>query len=78
MEYTDFAAWQAASGDENSVYGVDPLLKNANAVNTDLRLTSESAAKNAGCVLELSLVGELDMDGKARVQDGKISMGAYQ
>lgn len=77
-EYTDFAAWQAASGDENSVYGVDPLLKNANAVNTDLRLTSESAAKNAGCVLELSLVGELDMDGKARVQDGKISIGAYQ
>lgn len=77
-EYTDFAAWQAASGDENSVYGVDPLLENANAMDTDLRLTSGSAAKNAGCILELSLVGELDMDGKARVQDGKISMGAYQ
>lgn len=48
VEYTNFSSWQKASGDENSLYNVDPKLVSLDISAPDLHLQSGSPAKNAG------------------------------
>ncbi|HMD68873.1 MAG TPA: right-handed parallel beta-helix repeat-containing protein [Chitinivibrionales bacterium] len=58
--------------DTHAMYA-NPLLVNAPA---DLHIQSTSPAKNAGATLASDVVGTLDIDGQARVQDGIIDIGA--
>ena len=51
----------------------NPLLVNPPA---DMHLQSTSPAKNAGVMLADSVVGSLDIDGQARVQENSIDIGA--
>lgn len=77
-EYTDFAEWQKASGDKNSVYNVDPQLKNKGVEKPDLHLLSESPVRNVGFIMSGAIIGEYDIDGDKRIGDNKINIGADQ
>ncbi|WP_308745673.1 right-handed parallel beta-helix repeat-containing protein [uncultured Bacteroides sp.] len=77
-EYTDFAEWQKASGDKNSVYNVDPQLKNKEVEKPDLHLLSESPVRNVGFIMSGAIIGEYDIDGDKRLGDNKINIGADQ
>ncbi len=69
--------WKAASGsDAQSVYGVDPLLLDLTV--PDLHLQAGSPARNAGVVIDASIHGLTDIDGKPRIVDNRISKGAQQ
>jgi hypothetical protein len=75
--YADFAAWKAAcGGDAGSTYGTDPLFLNISL--PDLHIQSGSAAKNTGVVISADINGNTDIDGNARIVNGKISKGAQQ
>lgn len=74
---TDFNAWKTASGaDANSVYGADPLF--ISTTQPDLHISANSPAKNTGVVISEEVNGSLDIDGKARIVNNKISKGAQQ
>lgn len=68
------AAWKIASGqDANSVF-VNPLL--LKPASYKLHLSDLSHAINAGDPLFAPAVGETDIDGEARVQGGRVDIGA--
>jgi hypothetical protein len=74
---TDFTKWKTDAGvDANSVYGVDPLLISTTL--PDLHIFANSPAKNSGVIISAEVNGSLDIDGKARIVDNKISKGAQQ
>lgn len=74
---TDFNAWKTASGtDAGSIYGVDPLFISTTL--PDLHISANSPAKNAGTVISEDINGTLDIDGKTRIVNNKISKGAQQ
>jgi len=75
--YSDFGAWQIASGgDGSSTNGIDPLLINSSS--PDLHIQSSSPAKNAGTLMAAAISGSTDIDGNPRIVNGKISIGAQQ
>ncbi|MFB6454078.1 right-handed parallel beta-helix repeat-containing protein [Chitinophaga sp. Hz27] len=75
--YTDLISWQRASGmDAVSVYGQDPQLRNVDL--PDIHLKASSGAKSSGMLLPDSIVGALDIDGKPRISDSHLSIGAHQ
>lgn len=74
--FDDFDAWQAASGDEGSLFGVDPLLRSADPAAPDLHLRAGSPAEGAGAALETAIAGERDIDGDPRRNGGKPVIGA--
>ena len=78
VEYTNFSSWQKASGDENSLYNVDPKLVSLDISAPDLHLQSGSPAKNAGYFIAAYFVGSYDIDGNARYNGTNISIGADQ
>ena len=78
VEYTNFSSWQKASGDENSLYNVDPKLVSLDIFAPDLHLQSGSPAKNAGYFIAAYFVGSYDIDGNARYNGTNISIGADQ
>ncbi|RFS19964.1 hypothetical protein DVR12_19740 [Chitinophaga silvatica] len=74
---TDFASWQQTSkADAASIYGKDPLLISITI--PDLHIQATSPAKNTGAVISEAVNGTLDIDGKPRITNGKISIGAQQ
>ena len=74
---TDFNAWKTASGaDAASLYGIDPLFMSTAL--PDLHLHANSPARNAGTVISEAVNGTLDIDGKPRIVNNKISLGAQQ
>jgi hypothetical protein len=71
------AAWQVVSGlDAASVYGADPLL--VSTATPDLHIQASSPVKNAGFLISAAVNGGTDIDGKPRIVNGKISIGAQQ
>ena len=78
VEYTNFAAWQKASGDENSIYNVDPLLQSPSLPNPNLHLQPGSPAKGKGHFIAAYFVGNYDIDGDVRYSGTTISIGADQ
>lgn len=78
VEYTSFQAWQQASGDEHSIYNVDPKLKNPSMPTPDLHLLSDSPARNKGTFIAAYFVGNYDFDGDIRFSGTNISIGADQ
>jgi hypothetical protein len=77
VAYTDYDAWKsAAAQDDSSTIGIDPQLVNTSAF--DLHIQSTSPAKDTGVILSDDIQGNLDIDGKNRIVDGKISRGAHQ
>lgn len=79
VEYKKFEDWkQACQGDENSVYGVDPLLKNVSILVPDLHLQLASPARNNGLVISAYMNGGTDIDGEPRIINEKINKGADQ
>ena len=77
-EYTDFASWQAASGDKTSVFNVDPLLKDVRMEQPDLHLQPQSPAKDSGLAHSYFINGMFDIDGDLRISNHRISKGADQ
>ena len=73
-----FSQWQTLSGqDQHSFYGKDPLFKDVQK--PDLNLMEQSTVWDSGHLLEdESLYGTYDMNGNARIVNGKISIGAVQ
>lgn len=74
---TDFNKWKTiCGGDNNAVYGQDPQLMNIST--PDLHIQSSSPAKNKGVIISEAVNGATDIDGKPRIVNGKISIGAQQ
>jgi hypothetical protein len=74
--YTTLAAFKAGTGlDANATYGI-PTFVNANAGSLNLHLASGSACVNAGNPSFVAATGEYDIDGQARVQNGRVDIGA--
>jgi hypothetical protein len=75
--YKDFNIWQSACrGDSFSVNGKDPLFVDASLF--DFHISQISPALNAGFVFSANVQGDKDIDGKERVMNKKISIGAHQ
>ncbi len=73
--YDDFAAYQAASGnDAHALVGLDPSLVDPAA--GDLRLQAGSPAIDAG--QDVSEAGEVDIDGEPRIRGAAIDIGAQE
>ena len=73
VNYTTFASYQAATGnDVNGINHSNPLFVNAAA--GDLHIQSGSPAINTGQTL--SEAGSWDIDGQPRVQGSSIDLGA--
>lgn len=77
-EYTDFTAWQAASGDKTSVFNVDPLLKSTQVQQPDLHLKSSSPAIGTGLVFRGYVRGMFGINGDKRCDSHRINIGADQ
>jgi hypothetical protein len=76
-EYTSFAAWKTACGeDAASTSDADPLLINTST--PDLHIQPGSPAKNTGVVISAAVNGSTDIDGNVRIVNNKISKGASQ
>lgn len=74
---TDFNTWkQTSKMDAASLSGKDPLLKSITT--PDLHIAPNSPAINAGAVISEAVNGTTDIDGKPRIVNGKISIGAQQ
>ena len=82
--YSDIAGGQAAAYVETDctlTWGtgnIDALPQFFNAANNDYRLVTGSACINAGDPAYAALPGETDLAGLARVQNGRIDIGAYE
>lgn len=72
MPYDGFAAYRAATGNDGASRFVVPRFVDAAAANFHLQTTSP--AINAG--ENLAAAGSLDFDGQARIQSGRIDIGA--
>lgn len=72
--YSGFATYQAGSAQEGSGLFADPLLVDPGA--GDLHLAAGSPAINAGDPAFVAGVGELDIDGTARINGGRVDVGA--
>jgi parallel beta-helix repeat protein len=72
VEYTSFAAYRQATGNDAHSLFANPLFVSLTA--PDLHLQTGSPAVNAG--ESLAAAGSLDFDGQARVQGGLIDIGA--
>jgi len=68
------AAWQTASGQDVHSLFAKPVLINPSRYN--LHLSSTSPAINTGDPLFSSALEEKDIDGEARVQSGRVDIGA--
>lgn len=75
---SSFSQWQKTSGqDLHSLNGIDPGLQDLQK--PDLHVGPRSAVKNTGHLLDdPSLFGQTDIDGRPRITNGKISIGAQQ
>ncbi len=82
MTYTGFAAYKAATGNDGDSLFADPLLTdtaNSEPVESaipDLHLTAASPAIDAGA--NLPEAGDVDFDGRLRIQNGAMDIGAYE
>ncbi|WP_168199385.1 right-handed parallel beta-helix repeat-containing protein [Pedobacter aquae] len=74
ISYNNFNDWIAASGDSNSLFGVDPLFVNAAAYN--LSLQASSRAIGVGQINNQE--GTTDFFGNPRTKNGLISIGAHE
>jgi len=74
---TDFDTWKATAGiDANSASGINPLL--LNITGPDLHIQPSSPATTTGVIISPAIHGSTDIDGNARIVNGKISKGAQQ
>ncbi len=75
-EFTGFADYQSASGqEEHSLWG-DPLFRNIGE--KDCRLVNDSPAVDAGENMTVEIVGALDFYGDSRVANNRIDVGAAE
>ncbi len=74
VEYLGLANWVVGSGQDSHSLGVDPQL--VDPLGGDYHLLATSPAVDAGDPGFVAAAGEVDLDGEARVQDGRIDIGA--
>jgi hypothetical protein len=74
VEYGDFDAWQARSGNDRSSMFADPLFADPGTHEYSLRLGSP--AIDAGAII--AAAGATDLAGEARAQGGAIDLGAFE
>jgi len=72
---TGFEKYVDDTGNDRHSRFIDPRF--VNAANIDFHLQSDSPALAAGTIENIP-VGELDLEGSARVMTGKIDIGCYQ
>ena len=72
--YTGFAAYQAGTGQDGSSIFADPML--AAPASGDLHIQSGSPAVDRGDPAFTAGPGETDIDGQARVANGRVDIGA--
>jgi hypothetical protein len=75
---TGFANYQAQSGQDVHSTFADPQYLNISNTPPNLDISATSPAVGAGVNLGPSVVGILDYNGNARLQSGKINLGAYE
>ncbi len=75
-EYTTLSAYSQGSGQEAHSLFDDPLY--VDAVNGNLRITPASPAIDKGVNLTSDIVGSVDYDGKERILNERIDMGAIE
>lgn len=76
--YSGFAAFQAASGLEAHAFTQDPQFVAPQPTGYDLHCLPTSPARNAGRLSIVPAIGETDLDGRPRVLEGRIDIGAYE
>lgn len=74
--YTTWASYKTASGQDAHSYYADPLF--LSQATPDLHVQSSSPAVNDGTNLGSSIVGTTDYAGNPRVQGSNIDIGAYE
>lgn len=74
-DYTGFSAYQAGTGNDAHSLFADPKFVNATA--SDFHLQASSPAIDAGDT-DHTVIGSLDIEGKARVQGTAVNIGAYE
>jgi hypothetical protein len=74
--HTGFAGYVKSTGNDQHSRFADPLF--VDPTKSDFHLRSGSPAVSAGTNAGLRLVGEQDLDGKARVHDSNIDAGCYE
>ena len=72
--YNNFEAYQAGSGQDAQSTSEDPAFKDL--MNRDLHLSVNSPAINKGNPNFMPTVDETDIDGDARLMDGRVDIGA--
>ncbi|GIP21629.1 hypothetical protein J22TS3_19040 [Paenibacillus sp. J22TS3] len=73
--YTGFSAYKTGTGNDAHSLFSDP--KFVNAAGDDYHLQSSSPAVDAGDT-DRAIIGDLDLDGKPRVQGTAVNIGAYE
>ncbi|WP_205514272.1 right-handed parallel beta-helix repeat-containing protein [Longitalea arenae] len=76
--YHSFTAYKTKTGHDVHSFFQDPLFVNAGASNPDLHLKTASHCLRAGNPSWITDATEKDLDGKPRVVNGVVDMGAYQ
>jgi hypothetical protein len=76
--YSTFTAYKTNTGQDAHSFFKDPLFTNAAATNPDLHVKTGSPCLRTGNVSWITDATEKDLDGKPRVVNGAVDMGAYQ
>jgi hypothetical protein len=75
-DFASFEEYVAASGNDRNSQFADPRFVDAGAGN--FHLQADSPARNRGEDLGVRIVGEQDLDGRPRVEGGKIDVGCFE
>lgn len=76
--FNSFREYRTATRQETHSFFADPLFSNVGTLNPDLHLQATSPCLRKGNPTWIILPAERDYDGKQRVVDGKVDIGAYQ
>lgn len=76
--FTSFKDYRATTKQDANSFFRDPFYSNVGTLNPDLHLKANSPCIRSGNPSWIILPSERDYDGKNRVVNGKVDMGAYQ
>jgi parallel beta-helix repeat protein len=76
--YTTFSSYQTATHQDVNSFFADPLFINAMQTAPNFHLSETSLCINAGNTVLITNTAELDFAGAARLNKGKVDIGAYQ
>jgi len=76
--YTTFGSYQSGTKQDLNSFFADPLFTNASLAVPNFQLSAASPCVNAGNAALITSTAELDFAGTARLNNGKVDMGAYQ